>query len=455
MGKKTREERRSRWQVLILTMMFLGYAAMMMCKVAFTALSPAMKRDPSLGLTTAKYGRIVSWNSLGAVAGKAVTGLGADKMGGRKMLIAAMVFLAITTAAFGVSHLYVFALLNFSTMFFKAGGWPAMTKIIGAWYPRSKHGRVWSIVSMSSRVGTVVGGVLISWLLLSASWRTVFLAAAAPAMLVAVLVWFVLKERPEDVGLSLVQPGDDESCSRGGVANSSGDDSASDTQQEVVHPLDGTTLGQACLVFVRSPRVVLMALSMMLLNILMDFINFLPIYLSESLSFSDSKAALIGSTVFPAGMFAALALCSVGYDWVSKKQLVRIIGALLAVACLCITILWKLPTFDLDSGEAAVVSMTTIFVLGFAVSPAYYLPMSVFSVSFGGKHSGFLVSFLDIFGYMGSFFFAFFGGAIAEDHGWHVFLFLLLVVASLSFLVMTAFLKLDYVAENRSSRRSS
>ncbi len=442
MAGRTDEEQRSRWQVITVVLMFLAYGSMMIAKVAFSALSPAMKRDPLLGLTTAKYGRIVSWNALGSVVGKAATGLGADRIGGKKMLLIAMVFLALSTAVFGVTHLYLFAVLNFSSMFFRAGGWPAMTKIVGAWYPKSKHGRVWSIISMSSRVGTVAGGILVSWLLLTVSWRAVFLAAAAPAMLVAVLIWFVLKERPEDVGLTLP---------------SADDESANPTQEKQAHALDATTVGQACGAFVRSPRVLLMALSIFLLSILMDFITFMPIYLSESLSFSDSKAALIGSTIFPAGMFAALFLCSLGYDWMSKKQLTRVIGALLAVACLCVAILWKLPTFELSSGGQAAVSMTTIFVLGFSVCPAYYLPMSIFSIDFGGKHSGLLISLLDICGYVGSFIFAFFGGSIAEEHGWSAFLFLLLLAAGLSLVAMTSFLRLDCAAEKNAAtpRRSS
>ena len=437
MPKGSNGEHLRRWRLITLALMFFAYASMMACKVAFTALSPAMKRDPLLGMTTAKYGRIVSWNSQGAIFGKAVTGATADKIGGKAMLLVAMLMLAATTAAFcGVSHLFMFAVLNFSMMFFKAGGWPAMAKIIGAWYPLAKHGRAWSIIAMSSRVGTVVGGLLISWLLLMVPWRVIFLCVAAPALIVAVVVWTVLKDRPEDIPPSH-------------SAQSEKPTPSTNAQPEAKppHPLDGTTLRHACIVFLRSPRVILISLSMLLLNILMDFINFLPLYLSETLSFSDSKAALVGSTIFPAGMFAALIACGLGYDRISKKQLERVLGGLLATACLCVAILWKLPSYNLSGGEHLAVSMSAIFVLGFAVSPAYYLPMSVFSVKFGGEHSGFLISSLDIFGYFGSFVFAYFGGSIAEEHGWSAFLFILLIVAAISCLAMTAFLRLDDAAE--------
>ncbi len=430
MGKRTAEEQQTRWQRITVVLMFLAYGSMMIAKVAFTALSPAMTSDPRLGMTTTKYGRIVAWNAIGSVVGKAATGLGADRLGGKKMLLLAMVFLALITALFGVTHLHYFALLNFLTMFFRAGGWPAMAKIVRNWIPKSKHGRAWSIISMSSRVGTVTGGLLVGWLLLTVSWRVVFMVSAAPAMLVAVIIFLVLKERPKEKGLTLPLE--------------SNHNAAKPSQP---HALDATSVAQACLAFVRSPRVLLMALSIFLLSILMDFIGFLPLYFKNVLLFEDDTAGTVGTVIFPAGMFVALFLCSLGYDWLSKKQLTRVIGALLAVACFCIAILWKLPTFELSSDGRAAVSMTTIFVLGFSLSPAYYIPMSVFSLDFGGKHSGLLISLLDICGYVGSFIFFYFGGEIVDDHGWPAFLFLLLLAGGLSLVSMTSFLRLDAAAE--------
>ncbi len=97
--------------------------------------------------------------------------------------------------------------------------------------------------------------------------------------------------------------------------------------------------------------------------------------------------------------------------------------------------------------------MISIFVFGFSISPAYYIPMSVFSIAFGGKHSGFLIALIDVFGYAGAFVFNFFGGSIAQHYGWPVFLGLLLTVAVLALVTLTVFLHLEHKSEKRQSAR--
>ena len=93
--------------------------------------------------------------------------------------------------------------------------------------------------------------------------------------------------------------------------------------------------------------------------------------------------------------------------------------------------------------------MVLIFVFGFSISPAYYVPMSVFSVAYGGKHSGFLINLIDIFGYAGAMTFTYFGGSIVDNYGWSTLLSMLLGVTVLALVTMTSFLVLDYRAERR------
>ena len=69
--------------------------------------------------------------------------------------------------------------------------------------------------------------------------------------------------------------------------------------------------------------------------------------------------------------------------------------------------------------------------------------MSVFSVSFVGRHSGFLVSFVDIFGYAGAVVFNFFSGSIAYHYGWDTFLGGLTLIRLLAMISMSTFLYLD------------
>ncbi len=430
----------ARWQITILCSMYIGYAAFMVCRNTLIASSAEMNQDPSLAMDKESFGRLMSWHSAGAIMGKLVTGPGADLLGGRRMFLIALSLTAIANVGFAFSSsFFAFAAFNFFGQFAKAGGWPAMTKIVRNWYPESRYGQVWSIISTSSRVGTITAGLVLGYLLSLVSWRAVFVVSAVLTAGVVVLLFFFLEERPEQAGLvSLAEH-----------SGTDGDDQPSATDDEgpkaVAHPhrFDALTLPQVCAQFIRSGRVWFICLSLVFLTIVMDFLTFIPIYLAEALSITASKASMAGS-VFPGGMFAALVFTSFVYDLLPKKRLVFVMGGLLAVSALCVVVLWNLAA--VPAGARTPAAMLTLFFLGLTISPAYYIPMSVFSVEFGGKHSGFLVSLIDVFGYSGALLFNFFGGSIAQHYGWSVFLSGLLLITLLAGACMVTFLMLDWHA---------
>jgi OPA family sugar phosphate sensor protein UhpC-like MFS transporter len=430
-----------RWQITVLTSMYAGYAAFMICRNSLIASSALMIQDPALGIDKESFGQLMSWHSAGAIMGKLVTGPGADLLGGRRMFLIALSLTALANVGFAFgSSFFAFAAFNFLGQFAKSGGWPAMTKIVRNWYPESRYGQVWSIISTSSRVGTIAAGLLLGYLLSLIAWRGVFIVSAVLTGGVVVLAFFFLKERPEQVGLVPLSEHD----------KTSGHDQRSAADEEtacVPHPFDPLTLPQVCGMFARSARFWFICFSVVFLTIVMDFLTFIPIYLSEALDISPSKASMAGST-FPAGMFTALVLTSFVYDRMSKKSLIWGIGALLAISSLCVLTLWNLDQFP--SGIRTPAAIATLFLLGLTIAPAYYIPMSVFSVAFGGKHSGFLVSLIDVFGYSGALLFNYFGGSIAQHYGWSVFLSGLLAITMLAGGCMVTFLTLDWHSARRS-----
>ena len=429
------KSRFAQWQVLVLTAMYIGYAAFMLCRNTLIACSAEMTTDPSLAMNTEDFGRLMSWHSAGAIMGKLVTGPGADWLGGRRMFLLALSLTAIANVGFAFSSSFLmFATFNFAGQFCKAGGWPAMTKLVSQWFPETSYGKVWSIISTSSRIGTIAAGLLFGYLLSLVSWRSVFLVSAVLTAGIVLLLYFFLKDSPQRMGLPSLQ-----------THRSKKTESSHDLVKQT-HPFDSLNLGQTCLKFASSGRFWFIGLSIVFLTIVMDFLTFIPIYLSEQLQISSSKASMAGST-FPAGMFAALLLTSFMYDRLSKRQLVWVLGGLLGFSCLAVTILWNLSLVPESLRTPA--AITTIFLLGLTISPAYYVPMSVFAVAFGGKHSGFLVALIDVFGYSGALVFNFYGGSVAEHLGWQVFLGGLLTITILATLCMVTFLTLDCRAEKR------
>ena len=76
--------------------------------------------------------------------------------------------------------------------------------------------------------------------------------------------------------------------------------------------------------------------------------------------------------------------------------------------------------------------------------------MSIFSISFGGPHSGFLVALIDVFGYIGAFLWTWFGGILAQTYGWDIYLAVLIGVSVMALVTTSVFLHLDYRADEGS-----
>jgi phosphoglycerol transferase MdoB-like AlkP superfamily enzyme len=87
-----------------------------------------------------------------------------------------------------------------------------------------------------------------------------------------------------------------------------------------------------------------------------------------------------------------------------------------------------------------IVASLIFLVLGLCLSPCYYIPASVFSMEFGGRHSGFLVSLLDALGFATTAVFYYFAGRGIETHGWSGFLAVLAGIAIWSLVTTSGFL---------------
>jgi hypothetical protein len=115
-------------------------------------------------------------------------------------------------------------------------------------------------------------------------------------------------------------------------------------------------------------------------------------------------------------------------------------GLLLAIASGCLLTFLMMPGFAFGTGSLLWISLGLLFVFGLCVSPCYYIPMSVFSIEFGGPHSGFLIALLDAMSFMATAAFYFFGGSLAKQ-SWSVFLAVLLAISIWSVLATFLFLK--------------
>ena len=232
--KRLKTDKRFQWEMITLACMYFGYAALYMCRATVVISGPALLEDPALGLTKTAWGAILGWGTAGTLVGKLANGVLADRFGGRRIFMLSLAFCMVATGIFGtMSGVLLFSVAYFIALFAKSAGWPSMANLIGVWYQPSWRGRIWGILSSSSRFSSVFTTLAMGSLLLVLGWREVIGVAVIVAGVVLVGLFFIMKQSPTDVGLE---------------ANVSSD--SDDPKQP--HHLDDHTLLQALLNFVFS-----------------------------------------------------------------------------------------------------------------------------------------------------------------------------------------------------------
>ncbi|MGB4709839.1 MAG: MFS transporter [Fuerstiella sp.] len=425
-------------QAQVVGAMYVGYAMFMVLRMVPAVAGTSITGDASLDVGVGDWGRILAMGTIGAVVGKFIGGYAADRFGGRVTFSVGLLVSAVGVAAFAASsQVWMFQAALFVALMAKSAGWPSMAKIIVTTFRPAEYGRVWGVLATSSRVGTLLATFCLGGLLGVLSWQSMLYLSAVGGVLLA-FAFFVTIEmatrRRGAVGPVLVAADESQTVKDAGVTP---------------HPLDGLTLIQAVQVFVRSFQFWMICGSLMGLTIMWDFLLMVPQYLRDTLGMAADDASM-ASSAFPFGSLISVLVGGFVFDKLNRRSTAWLMGALLTVAAGCILTFYLMPGFGLSQPSMKYLSLALLFVFGLCVSPCYYIPMSVYSIEFGGPHSGFLISLLDAIGFGATALFYGLAGDLAEQ-SWGLFLKILLAVAAWSMLTTLLFM----LGEARSDEKKS
>ena len=414
---------RSRRQFVALAAMYAGYGMFMVLRTIPSVAGAAIREDPSLHMNLEAWGKIVAFGTWGGVVGKLISGYAADHFGGKLTFTVGLVITSLCVGVMGlVGDVRLFGVAFFLVLMAKAAGWPSLARLISNWFPPRQYGRVWGVLSTSSRVGTLTATFGLSLLLAWMSWRGMLWTAAALGTATAIAFAILMRERPA----APLPTADDARLE-------------SLTAPVAPHPLDGTTIRQAIPRLLSSGQVWLIAGSQMGLSILFDFLMMVPMFLQDTLRLPAAEASQAASA-FPLGSLISVLLGGYVFDKLSRRATARFMGLLAVIAGGCLLTFLLMPRFELETAPLIWLSLGLLFVFGLCVSPCYYIPMSVFSIEFGGPHAGFLIALLDALSFVATAIFYYYGGGLAE-RSWSLFLAVLLAVSAWSALTLFAFLK--------------
>ena len=194
--------RRLNWRILPFLLVCYLFACLDRLNIGFAKLQ--MQSD--LSLSDAVYGLGAGIFFLGYVLFEVPSNLLLPKIGARRTIARILVLWGLTSAAMMFVHdVRTFYGLRFLLGVFEAGFAPGMIFYLTYWYGEARMARAIAIVMTAGPLSGVIGGPLSAWSMTTfdgtfglAGWQWIFLIEGLPCVVLGVIAWRVLADRPDD-----------------------------------------------------------------------------------------------------------------------------------------------------------------------------------------------------------------------------------------------------------------
>lgn len=166
--------------------------------VVLGAVLPSMLADKGLGLTAVSATFITTIGLVGMMLGSLSMGWATDRFGRRRLMIGSVIaFSAFTFAAGFTDSVAVFAALRFLAGLGLGGCLPTGIAMVTEFAGRRRHGNAATTMMTGYHVGAVLTAALALVVLVRASWHTMFIIGALPALVLVPLMVRYLPESPD------------------------------------------------------------------------------------------------------------------------------------------------------------------------------------------------------------------------------------------------------------------
>jgi sugar phosphate permease len=198
----------TRWHLLTITLLALGYSGYYFCRSDFSVALPLMKQDLAahgipINVATVRLGSIASAGVLAYALGKFVSGSLADLFGGKRNFIAGMAGSILFTLLLALGGGFpIFTLAWVGNRLFQSAGWVGLVKVSSRWFSYSIYGTVMAVISLSYLFGDAASREAMALLLAAGmGWRGLFFTGAAVLGVLLIANLLLLRETPQECGL--------------------------------------------------------------------------------------------------------------------------------------------------------------------------------------------------------------------------------------------------------------
>ena len=375
-----------RWQILMVSLMVIGYSGYYLCRSNFSVALPMIiqelgARGMHADVAQIRLGLIASLGVLAYAIGKFVAGGLSDFLGGRRTFLGGMAGSVFFTVVFALSGgIPLFTLAWIGNRLVQSFGWAGMVKISSRWFSYSSYGTIMGIVSLSFLFGDAASRQFLAILIdYGFGWRGLFFIAAGVLLFWVIVNTALLKDTPREIRE------EEPPANPQNLFAASDSDSAPMSIRSLLSPL------------LRSKVFLLVCLLSVGLTLVRETFNlWTPTYFAQAVGMSNADAAQ-KSALFP--LFGGISVLLAGYlsDRMGKGARAAIIlfGLLLAGLALLV-----LGYGDFGGSRFWPVSLTAL-VAFLMIGPYSYLAGAI-ALDFGGKRGSATVSgIIDGSGYLG------------------------------------------------------
>ena len=198
-----------RWRVQIFAITWLAYAAFYFTRKAFSVAKLGIGEDPTFLLDKMAMANLDAIYLAAYAIGQFTWGILADRFGPRVVVLGGLLISAAAAVVMGsFATLPIFATCMLIQGLAQSTGWSGLCKNLGSFFPAEQRGRVLGLWSSCYAFGGLVASPFAGWwaYTLIGTWHAAFFSSAAVVGVVAVLFFFLQRNKPEDVGLPAVEP---------------------------------------------------------------------------------------------------------------------------------------------------------------------------------------------------------------------------------------------------------
>ena len=338
-------------------LLFAGYIAYYLTRKNITIASISMKE---LGLLTiAQIGYLSSLGTVCYAIGKFTNGFLADSIGGKRTFLIGMLGSVAASVLFSISSQYHLFLLFWGVnSYFLSMGWVGLIKVCSYWFGGPNRGTVLGWMSLNYQMGSSISKVFTAFLVgfPVLIWRGLFFVPAIVLLIMAVVVFIFLSEKPDTVP----------------------DTESSNAEHPPGAPAGSEGSSLRWIQLLKSPAFLLILWGSASITLIRTFFDdFTALWLNES-GMQLDKAGYI-SALFTLGGMVGTVLVGYLSDRVGKGNRGPY---MIASGCFLGILLFSSGFFPKDS---VTLSMVFFFLTGIAVYGVYSVLAGVSAIDFGGN----------------------------------------------------------------------